>query len=304
MRRTWERAGWRTAALAVVASVAVSGCQAQSSIVPAHEDAPVVVIETASFAEAEVIGYIYGNAFIREGWRVQPRPQSGTGAEAVESVANGESTFTVGFTGRLLRQFDPGSAAVAADEVYPAMMAALPEGVTAGDPAPAEDKPALVVSRNTSETHGLSTMSDLAGRCGEFTMGARAEMLADRELFTGISQAYDCVFGRQVALGPNPRVVLDALRSGQIGVGGMRSSDPVLHEGDMVMLDDDADAITAQHLVPVFRKGSLTEDQLALVNRISAELTTDDVRELLLGIEFGSASAVALADFWLNEHGY
>lgn len=304
MRRTWGRAGWRTAALAVVASVALSGCQAQSSIVPAHEDAPVVVIETASFAEAEVIGYIYGNALTREGWRVQPRPQSGTGAEVVESVANGEATFTVGFTGSLLRQFDPGSPSVAADEVYPAMMAALPEGVTAGDPAPAEDKPALVVSRNTSETHGLSTMSDLAGRCGEFTMGARAEMLADRELFTEISQTYDCVFARQVALGPNPRVVLDALRSGQIGIGGMRSSDPVLHEGDMVMLDDDDNAITAQHLVPVFRKGSLTEDQLALVNRISGELTTDDVRELLLGIEFGSASAVALADFWLNEHGY
>ena len=69
-------------------------------------------------------------------------------------------------------------------------------------------------------------------------------------------------------------------------------------------MDDDDNAIRAQNIVPVFRKGSLSEDQLALVNRVSGELTTDDVRDLLLGVEFGTASPVALANYWLDEHGY
>lgn len=304
MRRTWERAGWRTTVVAVIAGVSVAGCASQSSIVPAHEDTPVVVIETASFAEVEIVGHIYGNALKRQGWRVQPRPQSGTQAEAVESVTNGEATFTVGFTGELLQMFDPASPATAADEVYPAMMAALPEGVTAADPAPAEDTPAYAVTRNTSESYGLRTMSDLAGRCGEFTLGARREVLADAELSTSVGQTYDCAFANRVALGPNPRTVSEALRSGEIGVGVVRSADPVLHPEDMMVLDDDDNAITAQNIVPVFRKGSLSEDQLALVNRVSGELTTDDVRELLLGVEFGTAPPVSLADFWLDEHGY
>ena len=304
MRRAWGRTGWRTAVLAVITGVSVTGCAAQSSIVPAHEESPVVVIETAAFGEVEIVGHIYGNALKRQDWRVQPRPQSGTQAEAVESVATGEATFTVGFTGELLRMFDPGSPATEPDEVYPAMMAALPEGVTAADPAPAEDASVYAVTRNTSESYGLRTMSDLAGRCGEFTLGARGEVLADTELSTAVGQTYTCAFANRVALGSNPRSVVEALRSGQVGVGVVRSADPVLRSEDLVVLDDDDNAITAQNLVPVFRKGSLSEDQLALVNRISGELTTDDVRELLLGVEFGTASPVALADFWLDEHGY
>lgn len=304
MRRSWRRTGWRTVVSAAVAAVALTGCQAQSSIVPAHEDSPLVIIETASFAEAEIIGHIYGNALVRQGWRVENRPQSGTEAEVVDAVASGEATFTVGFTGELLRMFDPSSTAVAADEVYPAMVAALPEGVTAGDPAPAEDAPAYVVSENTAEQMGLSVMSDLAGRCGTLTLGARPEVLADRELSRAVGEAYDCGFAARVPLGSNPGAVRDALRSGAVGVGVVRSSDPILDEADLVMLDDDDEAITAQNIIPVFRKGSLTEDQLDLVNRISGELTDADVRELLVGVDVGTASPVALANFWLDEHGY
>lgn len=298
------RPGPRTAAAVAALTLGLTGCQAQSSIIPAHESDPVVVIESASFAESEIVGHIYANALSRAGWRVSPRAQAGTREEVVDSVINGDATFTLGFTGELLRRFDQGSVDTASDEVYAAMMAALPEGVTAADPAPAEDAPAYVVTRHTSETHGLRTMSDLAGRCGEFTLGARQEALADRELATSVGSAYDCGFGNRVPVGSNPREVFEALRAGEIGVGLVQSADPILAPDDMVPLDDDEDAILAQHLVPVFRKGALSEDQLALVNRISGELTTDEVRELLLGVEFGTATPVGLANFWLDEHGY
>lgn len=304
MRRTGYTAGVRALAAAGVLLLGMSGCQAQSSIVPAHDSDPLVVIETASFGEAEIVGHIYGNALLRSGYRATTRSQAGTQDEAVGSVTSGDATLTVGFTGELLRTFAPGSTAVEADEVYAAMMAALPEGVTAGDPAPAEDAPVYVVTRYTSQTNGLRAMSDLAGRCGQFTLGAREEALADRELAAAVGRTYDCGFGRRVALGPNPRVVFEALREGQIGVGLVQSTDPVLDPDDMVVLDDDENAIAAQNLVPVFRKGSLSEDQLALVNRISGELTTEDLRELLLGVEFGTSTPVDLANYWLDSRDY
>lgn len=303
MRQSRVRTGWY-AALALLAGTAVAGCSTQSSIVPAHEDAPVVVVETASFAEAEIVGHIYGNALSRKGWRVQPRPQSGTSDDAVDAVVDGGATFTVGFTGELLHRFDPGSGAVSPDEVYTAMMAALPEGVTAADPAPAQDAPSFVVTRNTSRVYTVTSMSDLTGLCSGFTLGAREEVLEDAELMSAVERTYDCEFGTEVALGANPRAVAEALRAGRVSVGVVRSSDPVLRSDDLVVLDDDDEAIVAQNIVPVFRKGSLTEDQLELVNRVSGELTTDDIRELLVGVEFGTASPVSLADFWLDEHGY
>lgn len=291
-------------AIAGALVVVLGGCQAQSSIVPAHVPDPVVVIETASFGEAEIVGHIYASALVREGWRVTPRSQAGTQNEVVDSVTAGEATFTVGYTGDLLRRFDPSSTVRASDEVYSAMMASLPEGVTAADQSPAEDAPVYVVSKHTAVSNGLENMSDLAGRCGELTLGARKEALADRGLATSVGSAYDCGFGNRVDLGSNPRTVFEALRAGTIGVGLVQSSDPILQPDDMVPLEDDADAILAQHLVPVFRKGSLTEDQLAVVNRVSGELTTDDLRELLLGVEFGAVTPVGLANFWLDEHGY
>ena len=302
----WMRNSVRRGVAGCVAvfAVAVAGCQAQSTIVPAHQDDPLVVVETASFGEVEVVGHIYSSALARAGWRVTNRPQSGSQEEVVDSVTAGDATFTVGFTGDLLGRFDPRSRVTEPDAVYAAMMAALPEGLTAGDRAPADDTPVYVVSRHTSDSLALRTMSDLAGRCGGFTLGGRAEALADRELAAAVGSTYDCGFGARVAMGPDPRAVLDALRSGEISVGLVQSADPVLDPDDMVTLDDDEHAVRAQNLVPVFRKSSLTEDQLALVNRISGELTTEDIRAPLLGLEFGTSTPVALADYWLDSHGY
>ena len=79
MRRSGERAGVRAVAIAGAVAVGLSGCQAQSSIVPAHDPDPPVVIETASFGEAEVVGHIYGNALLRSGSRVTTRSQAGSG---------------------------------------------------------------------------------------------------------------------------------------------------------------------------------------------------------------------------------
>lgn len=87
-------------------------------------------------------------------------------------------------------------------------------------------------------------------------------------------------------------------------MGLVQSADPILAPDDMVPLVDDDEVILAQQLVPVFRKGSLSEEQLEMVNRISGELTTDDVRELLLGVEFGTATPVGMANYWLDQHDY
>ena len=63
-----------------------------------------------------------------------------------------------GFTGRLLHRFDPESAARSAEQVYRAMVGALPEGDGRGRPRPAaEDKPALAVTEETANAWGVAT---------------------------------------------------------------------------------------------------------------------------------------------------
>src|SRR5699024_5734060 len=109
MRRTATRPGPRAGIAVLTLALGLTGCQAQSSIIPGHEPDPLVGSETASFAESESVGHIYANALSRSGWRVARRPQSGTQDEVMDSVVAGDATFTLGFTGELLRRYDRGA---------------------------------------------------------------------------------------------------------------------------------------------------------------------------------------------------
>lgn len=299
--------GRRTAAaLAPLLATAVlaAGCQTTGSVIPAHDRDPVVTIATADFAEVELVGRIVASALSRAGYRVTLDSRSGPQDRVVDSVAEGRATFTVGFTGELMSRYDPSATARSSADVYAAMTAALPEGLTAGDAAPAEDAPAYVVSKNTSDTAGLRRMSDLRGRCGEFALGARRSVLDDAGLSAAVGTGYDCSFARREVLPDNPREVARALQEGRVGIGVVQSTDPVLSLPDMVALPDDLDVVTAQNLVPVFAKGSLTEDQLTLVNKVFGELTSEDLQELLRGPEYGTGSPADLGNYWLDKHGY
>ena len=292
---------WAVVPTALVLSAVLAGCQTESSIVSTHSPAPLVTIATAEIAESEIVGQIYAEALSRADYRVRTIPLQGDSAGALRALMDGDATFTIGFTGDLMHRFDPQADASADEDVYAAALAALPDGLTAADASPATDEPVYAVSRNTSESLGLTSLSDLEGNCGGLSLGARQEVLADGTLTSTVEEAYDCTFARRQALPTDPRLVVEALRAGTVSVGVMQSADPALEGDDIVVLDDDQDAITSQQLVPVYRKGSLSEGQLRLVNRISGQLTTEDVRELVRGAEFGTASATGLANYWLDD---
>ena len=78
----------------------------------------------------------------------------------------GEFTVVLAFTGDVLRRLQPNAPALSDAQVYKAMIAALPEGVLAGDyTTAAEDKPALVVTAATAKAWGGGELSELPSRC-------------------------------------------------------------------------------------------------------------------------------------------
>ena len=85
---------------------------------------------------------------------------------------SGEFTVVPAFTGKVLQRLQPGAAALSDAQVYRAMIAALPEGVLAGDyTTAAEDKPALLVTGATAKAWGGSELSELPGRCEGLVLG-------------------------------------------------------------------------------------------------------------------------------------
>ncbi len=105
----------------------------------------------------------------------------GTGAR-VESVPDpltrldtGEFAVVPSFTGRVLQRYQPGAAQVQDQTVYRAMVAALPEGIAAGDYATAaQDKPAAVVTEATATAWGGRELTALVRHCDELSVGSVA----------------------------------------------------------------------------------------------------------------------------------
>ena len=62
----------------------------------------------------------------------------------------------------LLQYFDREATAVSSEDVYAALPDALPEDLTVLAQSEAEDKDAIVVTRETAEEYDLTTIADLA----------------------------------------------------------------------------------------------------------------------------------------------
>ena len=99
--------------------------------------------------------------------RVQRMP------DPVAGLDSGEVAVVPGFTGRLLQRFAPGATAIEDEDVYRAMVAALPEGIAAGDYASAaEDKPAVAVAKPTADAWRGRDLTTLVRHCSQLTTGS------------------------------------------------------------------------------------------------------------------------------------
>lgn len=176
-------------------------------------------------------------------------------------------------------------------------------GLTALDPAPAEDKNVFVVTAETAGADGLETISDLAPIANRLRFGGPAEC-PDRPLcLVGLETVYGLRFAEFVAQ-RSLAFTAEALRQREIDVGLMFSTASELDDPDLVILDDDRGLQPAENVVPVIRRdagerwgGELTE----ALNAVSAQLTTGDLRDLNARVAAGQP-VEAVAKDWLRAH--
>lgn len=206
----------------------------------------------------------------------------------------GKVSVTVGFTGQLLQQFDPGSAARSAEQVYRAMVGALPEGLAAADYAvAAEDKAALAVTEATADGWGSRELSALVDNCSRVRVGAvsgsrppdsvgQCALLPSREFATSAT-------------------MFDALRSGGITAAWTSTAATGTPDGLVVLVDRKPALIPAQNVVALYRRNELGEMQLRAVNEIAGVLDTASLVQMLDQVNAG-ADPQAVAQEWLADN--
>lgn len=281
----------RLAASLLAAVLVLAGCATEAAGTRAR---PEVVVGSQPGAEATLLAGVYVAALRSYGFAAR----AATAGDPMAQLDSGAFTVVPAFTGRTLQALQPGAAATSDTQVYRAMVAALPEGVAAGDyTTAAEDKPVLVVSRSTAKAWGGSgasaDLTTLAQHCAGLDVGA----------VTG-HQPPSAVGSCRLPTPreyPDPAALFAAVAAGQLTAGWTTTADPGV-PADLVALADGKPALVrAENVVPLYRRNALSDRQLLSVNEVAGVLDTAALVEMRRQVGAG-ADPLAVAAGWLAEH--
>lgn len=121
-----------------------------------------LTIGSANFPENITLANIYAQALQAQGATVETQLNIGSREVYMPGLQDGSIDLIPEYTGVLLEFFDEEATAVSSEEVYAALPEALPENLTVLEQSQAQDKDAIVVTRETAEEYGLTSIADLA----------------------------------------------------------------------------------------------------------------------------------------------
>ncbi|MGH4016077.1 MAG: ABC transporter substrate-binding protein [Pseudonocardiaceae bacterium] len=269
----------RIVALVAAGLMAAAGVSCGSSDpLAGGADGNAVVVGSADFPESELLMEIYAEALRQAGVEVETRPRLGTRDITNPALQDGSISVLPEYSGNLLQSFDPDFTATTVDEVYAALQQSLPDGLGVLEQSTAEDKDVLVVTPQTSQSLGLTSMDQLGPVCGQLTLGAAGEWPVRWQ--DKIAQVYGCTFRDIITTDAGGPVTLEALRSGDAQIVNLFTTSPDIAANGWVELADPRNMYPAQRVLPLVRSGALNQAGIDALNEVSATLTTEQLTEL------------------------
>jgi osmoprotectant transport system substrate-binding protein len=152
-------------------------------------------------------------------------------------------------------------------------------------------------------TSGGSGATNLAGT---LVLGGPPECPARPFCAKGLTDTYGITFKEFKALDVGGPITVEALKSGNIHVGLLFTSDPAIAANGFVLLEDDKHLQLADNLVPVVRQAVLDANPgLAdLLNAIMSKLSQGELTALNKSVAVDGKDPDAVAAAWLTANGF
>ena len=264
-----------------------------------------LIVGSTNFPEQLILANMYEDMLEARGVvEVETRLNLGSREIVFPALRNGEIEALPEYTGALLAHVTGGETqARKPDDVLAQLRQNLPEGIVALEPSPAQDKDALVVRPETAEKHNLTTVSDLADVAGELIVGGPPEMKTREAGLPGLKDIYGIEFREFRSLDAGGPLTKNALKNGDIDVARMFTTQGAIDENGWVVLEDDKNHIPAQNLIPVIRSDSQTPEIEAVLNELSAALSTEALTKLNAKVGVDKMDPEAVAEAWLKAEG-
>lgn len=261
-----------------------------------------IVVGSANFPESELLMDIYAGALKAKGIKVSTKPNIGSRETYIPALQDGSIDLVPEYTGVLDQYFNKQAKATASDDVYNELKAALPATLTILDKSSAEDKDAVVVTKETAAKYSLKTIADLAPVAKDLVLGGPPEWKTRESGVPGLKKVYGLTFKEFKPLDAGGPLTVQALKNGQVQAANLFTTDPNIPANSFVVLDDPKSFFASQNVVPLITKSKLNDTISAALNAVSAKLDTPSLAALVKEVVIDKKDASAVAQEFLTKN--
>ncbi|MPZ51268.1 MAG: hypothetical protein GEU79_00785 [Acidimicrobiia bacterium] len=319
-KRNWKTTGAILVALALFVAAcggaepsgttASADTGASDTTATSAAEVPEVVIGAQDFGESAILGEIYGQVLVDSGYSVSQQALGGFRDIQMGAFEGDDINFAPEYAASMLEFINGPDVAEAtgdAAETTEILQGYLDDlGLVAFTPSDAIDTNAFVVTQETSEELGLTSLSDLAGDEGQITLGGPPDCETNPFCMPGLQDVYGVDLSASFRSLDAGAVTVQALEAGEINVAVLFSTNGVIAEQGWVLLEDDQNMLAADNVVPVVSSELAEaggEDFRSIVDEVSAALTTEALTEMNRLFDIERQDADAIATDWLTENG-
>lgn len=262
-----------------------------------------VTVGSDSFPEAQIVGEMYALVLENAGFEVERQLDIQSREVRLPAMESGEIDVAPEYVASLLSVVDP-EADLTGDVDSVAERLSGPLGdknLEILRPSTAVDTNAFAVTQATADEFGLTTMSDLAPVAGDMVLGAPAECPDRPFCIPGLKDVYGIEFAdfKELEYGA---ATVQALTADAIDVALIFSTDPLVSESSLVVLEDDKNLQSADNIVPLV-SSDLSQEAKSLLDEVSAVLTTEEITELNKRVAIDLEDAADVAREYLESKG-
>jgi osmoprotectant transport system substrate-binding protein len=301
----------RSLTLAAAAGVflASTGCWSSAPGDPRPGDrgpeGPIVVGVSGSFTENQLVAEMYAQVLEHAGYEVERQLGLRSRELSQTALESGQIDLKPEYLSSLLLFVDPNAEASNDPRDVVGRLRDLlePKGIEVLTPSPAQDTNQFVANAETAERFGLTTMTSLAPVADQLTLGAPPECPQRPFCIEGLKNTYGILFNDFTPLDVGGPQTVAALKSNEVQIGLLFSTDPSIGANGFVPLVDDRHLQNAENLTPVIRSDKLGDGVRRALDEVSALLSTDIVTTLVGEVALEGKGIEGVAEDFLLANG-
>jgi len=299
----------RTALIAL--ALACLGAVACTSTTPGVErpadsgKGTIVVGVSGAFAENQIVAEMYASVLEHAGYTVERQFDLRSREISQSALESGQIDVKPEYLSSLLLFLD----ANAAHSKDPVEVAAQDRellgsrGISVLTPSPAQDTNTFVANAETAQRFGLTTMTSLAAVANQLVLGAPPECPQRPFCLADLRDTYGILFYDFEPLDAGGPQTVEALKSNEVQIGLLFSTDPSIEANGFVPLVDDKHLQDPENITPVIRTEKLNDEIGGLLDDVSAKLTTENVTTLVGKVVIDGQDVATVAKDFLTANG-